>query len=130
MATGNILVVLTTDVEPDELDLPDLDDSRVRVIAPLTQLSRLQWLANDDDAEREAAVSRAESVADEVEAEIAPVVSTADDMVLAIEDALREFDADEIVIVTSPDSDASWLEEGAAWKAVVALDRPVERVVV
>jgi hypothetical protein len=130
MPTDNVLVVLTTDVEPESLDLPDLEEARVRVIAPLTQLSRLQWLANDDDDERGAAARRADRVAGEVNAETARVVSTADDVVLAIEDALGEFDADEIVIVTSPDGDASWLEEGTAWKAVVAFDVPVERVVV
>ena len=132
MPTDNVLIVLTTDVERESLDLTDLENARVRVIAPLTQLSRLQWLANDDDAERQAAARRANRVAGEVEAEAetAPVVSSADDVVLAIEDALGEFDADEIVIVTSPHGDASWLEEGAAWKAVVAFDVPVERVVV
>jgi hypothetical protein len=33
--------------------------------------------------------------------------------VKAIEDALREFTADEVLIVTRPDGDASWLEEGS-----------------
>jgi hypothetical protein len=131
MPTDNVLVVLTTDVGPEAIvDLPDLNAARVRVIAPLTQLSRLQWLANDDDAERSAAARRAGHVAGEVEAETAPVVSTADDVLLAIEDALGDFDAHEIVIVTSLDGDASGLEEGAAWKAVVAFDVPVERIVV
>jgi hypothetical protein len=34
------------------------------------------------------------------------------DPLLAAEDALREFAADELVIVTHPDEEASWLEEG------------------
>ena len=35
------------------------------------------------------------------------------DPVLAMQDALREFKADEVIIVTTPDDDAGWLEERA-----------------
>ena len=42
----------------------------------------------------------------------------------------QEFAADEILIVTSPDGDRSWLEEGASLKAVAAFGLPVSRVVV
>ncbi len=31
---------------------------------------------------------------------------------VAVQDALREFAADEVVVVTRPDEEASWLEEG------------------
>jgi hypothetical protein len=36
------------------------------------------------------------------------------DPLLAVEDALRTFDADEIVVVTRTGKGASWLEENAA----------------
>ena len=35
------------------------------------------------------------------------------DPLLAAEDALRDFAADEVVVVTRPDEEATWLEEGA-----------------
>ena len=31
-----------------------------------------------------------------------------------MEDALREFPADEVVVVTRPDEEATWLEEGSS----------------
>ena len=36
------------------------------------------------------------------------------DPLLAIQDALARFDADEIVVVTRPEEEASWLEQRAA----------------
>ena len=126
----NVLVVVTTDVEPDESSIPKLEGANVRVVAPLAQLSRLQWLANDEDGERVAAAVRADRVANKVTAEADTVASGTDDVILAIKDALQEFAADEILIVTSRDGDESWLEEGAASQAVAAFDLPVARVVV
>ena len=38
-----VLIVVTTDVEPGEGSIPKLEGANVRVVAPLTQLSRLQW---------------------------------------------------------------------------------------
>jgi hypothetical protein len=122
--------VVTTDVEPGESALPNLEGATVRVVAPLTQLSHLQWLANDEDGERVAAARRADRVASEVASDADTVASDTDDVMLAITDALYEFEADEIVIVTAPDGDESWLEEGAASIAIAAFDLPVARVVV
>ena len=126
----NVLIVVTTDVEPGESSIPKLEGANVRVVAPLTQLSRLQWLANDEDAERVAAGLRADHIANQVTADADTVASDTDDVILAIKDALQEFAADEILIVTSPDADKSWLEEGASLKAVAAFNLPVARVVV
>jgi hypothetical protein len=126
----NVLVVVTTDVGPRDLALPEFSGANVRVIAPLTQLSRLEWLTNDEQAEREAAARRADRLAEQVAPEAEREVSGSDDVALAIEDALRTFDADEIVLVTSPDADESWLEQDAESKAAVAFDRPVTRIVV
>ncbi len=105
----NVLIVVTTDVEPGESSIPKLEGANVRVVAPLTQLSRLQWLANDEDAERVAAGLRADHIANQVTADADTVASDTDDVILAIKDALQEFAADEILIVTSPDADKSWL---------------------
>ena len=35
----------------------------------------------------------------------------------AVEDALREWPADEVLVVTPPDEKATWLEEGAGEEA-------------
>jgi len=52
------------------------------------------------------------------------------DPVKAIEDALREFPAEEVLIVTRPDDDASWLEEGSGQTAQSRFGLPVTLVTV
>ena len=48
----------------------------------------------------------------------------------AIEDTLREFPADEVLIVTRPDDDASWLEQGSGETAQSRFRLPVSFVTV
>jgi hypothetical protein len=132
-----ILVVTTASVRGE--DLRDRvrahagsEDADVRVVAPAAEISRLDWLANDEQEARAAAEERAV----EARRAVAPAARTVDaevgdtDPVQAIEDALREFPADELVLVTHPDEDAAWLEEGAAEEALARLDLPVTRLVV
>lgn len=104
----------------------------VRVVAPAADVSPLQWLASDEDdaraeaaevAERSAAAVAPE--ADETEAEVGDV-----DPVQAIEDALREFPADEVIVVTREGDDAPWLEKDAGAAATERFDVPVTRLVV
>ena len=52
------------------------------------------------------------------------------DPVQAIEDALRTFPADEVLVVTRPDDDASWLEEDSAQEARERFGVPVTRLTV
>jgi len=85
----------------------------LRVVVPAVKQSRLQWLTNaDDDARQEAedtAASIDDATSDDVEAEAGD-----SDPLQAAEDALAEFEADELVVVTRPDEEATWLEEGRA----------------
>ncbi len=104
----------------------------VRVVAPAADLSVLDWLAGDEGEARAEAAEAAErtgraaaSEADAVEAEVGDT-----DPVQAIEDALRSFPADELLLVTRPDDEAPWLEEGAAEEAFARFDLPVTHVVV
>ena len=108
------------------------EDAEVRVVAPAADISRLDWLTNDEQEARAEAAGTALAaglaVAPEARSVDAEVGDT--DPVQAIEDALREFPADELVLVTHPDEDASWLEEGAAEEALARFDLPVTRLVV
>ena len=129
-----LLVVVTTDV-PDatlsELVLRRAgEDAEVRVVAPASDISRLDWLTNAEDDARGEASSLAESAADaaptaDVKAEVGD-----SDPIKAIEDALREFSADEVLVVTRPDDDASWLEEGSGETAQTRFRVPVSFVTV
>jgi hypothetical protein len=108
------------------------EDAEVRVVAPAADISRLDWLTNDEQQARaeagELALEAGMAVAPDarsVDAEVGDV-----DPVQAIEDALREFPADELVLVTHPDEDATWLEEGTAEEALARFDLPVTRLVV
>jgi hypothetical protein len=129
-----LLVVITTEIA-DNL-LRDLvrsragADAEMLVVAPASELSRLNWLTNaEDDARTEAAAlagKTAEATATEdVEARVGD-----SDPVKAIEDALRTFAADEILVVAHPDDQAGWLEEGSGAAADARFSLPVTRVTV
>ena len=123
------LVVVTADVDAGDLhELPDFAGEEVRVVAPLAQLSHAQWLANDDRQEREAAETRAYRVAGAVAPEAERTVGD-DDVLLAIEDELRSFDAEEIWLVMSTESEANWLETGVLGRSLARFGLPVVRVV-
>ena len=113
----NVLVLSSSTPPSGELrDALGEDVGEVRVVAPAVRQSRLQWLTNAEDDARAEAERTAEEVAS-VTAEGAEHVEAEagdSDPLLAVEDALRTFDADEIVVVTRTGEGASWLEAGAA----------------
>jgi hypothetical protein len=108
------------------------EEPDVRVVAPASDVSPLDWLATDEDEAREKAARRAHAVgeavaprADGVEEDVGDV-----DPVQAVEDALRTFPADELLLVTRPEEKAGWLEEGAFDDVLARFDLPVTRLVV
>lgn len=105
--------------------------AEVRVVAPAADVSRLEWLASDEDDAREHAAHAAEQTAKaaEREADVVDAGVGAPDPADAIDAALREFPANEVVVVTRPDERASWLEEGAADEAKERFGVPVRHVV-
>jgi hypothetical protein len=129
-----LLVVTTTEVA--DRALRELvrnragDDAEMLVVAPASKISRLDWLANaEDDARTEAAELAAKT------AEATPtddVVERVGDSapVKAIEDALRTFTADEVLVVAHPDDESGWLEEGAPAKAQARFNLPITVVTV
>jgi hypothetical protein len=132
--TRRVLVVATSNVDPDDASsavAKRVDEgTEIRVIAPASGLSRLDWLANAEDDERAQAAKRAERVAeaipsDSVEAEVGDP-----DPLQAIDDAVRTFDPDEVVLVTTADDDASWLEAGTDESARRRFDVPITHIVV
>jgi hypothetical protein len=100
------------------------------VVAPASDISRLDWLTNADDDARTAAAARADELAEaapvgDVEARVGDA-----DPLKAIEDALRTFPADELIVVTLGDQDAGWLEKGSGEKALDRFALPVTHLVV
>ena len=78
------------------------DVDELRVVVPAVHQSRLQWLTNADDDARERATEAAASIAEAVPSQETESSAGDSDPLLAVEDALREFPADEVVVVTRP----------------------------
>ena len=100
------------------------------VIAPASGISRLDWLTNAEDDARTDATERADELAeaaptDDVESRVGD-----SDPAQAIEDALRTFPADELIVITLPDEDADWLEKGSAETALESSSLPITHLVV
>jgi hypothetical protein len=106
------------------------EDAETLVVAPASDISRLDWLTNADDEARIHAAERADELAeaeptDDVEFRVGD-----SDALKAIEDALRTFAADELIVVTLHDEDARWLEKGSAEAALDRFALPVTDLVV
>jgi hypothetical protein len=127
----NVLVVTT--VPADDLRLRDAigDAGEVRIVAPAAKVGKLAWLANDEDDARREAVQAAERTADALAGTANVTIDrTSHDTEPAesIHDALRNFDADEIVVVTSPGDQATWLEDETVRAAMDDTGLPVRRI--
>jgi nucleotide-binding universal stress UspA family protein len=104
-------------------------DAELKIVAPAAKVSPLQWLASDEDAAREEAGQVAAESAQAVGSE-APVETEVGDSdpVQAMEDALRTFPADEVIVLTPPGDKANWLEQDAAQQARERLGVPVRHL--
>ena len=127
-----ILAVVAEPVSGDALKKAvgsGADEAEVLVVAPALE-SRHRWLLDDPDP----AIERAERVQEEtVERMGEDGVDAAGDTgeadpLLAIQDALQTFDADEIVLFTHPGDDGNWLEEGLVEDARQRFDQPVRHM--
>ena len=104
--------------------------AEVRIVAPAADVSRLRWLASDEDDARGEAAQVADDAAAAVAAEDHVEAEVGDsDPVQAIEDALRTFEADEVVVVTPSGEEANWLETDAGAEARERFGVPVRHLV-
>jgi hypothetical protein len=88
-------------------------DAETLVVAPASEISRLDWLTNAEESARSEAHSLAVNTAAAVPADDVEARVGDSDPLKAIADALRTFVADEILIVGHPDDEAGWLESGS-----------------
>jgi hypothetical protein len=105
------------------------DEAEVQVIAPASKISWLDRLTNAEDDARADATERAAAASEELPSEQTEAHGGDVDPLQAIEDALRRFPADEIVVLTAPDEDATWLEAGLGEKARERFSAPVTHLV-
>ena len=130
-----ILAVVSEPVSADALKSligeQGAQDAEVLVVAPALQSKRRFILADPDPG-----IERAEQVQEETverldEEGIDAAGDTGEsDPLLAIQDALQTFQADEIVLFTHPDGSENWLEEGLVEQAQERFEPPVRHLVV
>ena len=107
------------------------EDAEVLVVAPALNSKVRFWMSDSDPA-----IDRAEQVAKETterldEEGIDAAGDTGEsDPLLALQDALATFEADEIVLFTHPRGERNWLEEGVVDGAKERFDLPVSHIVV
>lgn len=117
----------------DEVRYRAGEGSEVLVVAPALARSRLEhWLSSDAENRRERALERLEaSVAAFSEAGLAARGHLGDaDPLQALDDALRIYDPDEVVISTHPHQRSNWLERQVVRRARARYDVPITHVVV
>ncbi len=107
------------------------DDAEVLVVAPALNSKSRFFLADPDPA-----IDRAEAVKEEtVERLVDEGIDAAgatgeEDPMLALQDALATYDADEIVLFTHASGKKNWLEEGIVEEAKQRFSAPVRHLVI
>ena len=127
-----ILTLVSEPVSADALRSAlgdDAGDAEVLVVAPALE-SKARWLLDAPDP----AIERADAVQqetvermDEEGVDAAGDTGEADPL-LAIQDALQTFDADEVVLFIHPESESNWLEDGLVADARERFDVPVRHL--
>jgi len=104
---------------------------KVLVVTPALNSPLKHWASDEDDA-RAAAQERLDaSLAELAAAGVQARGEVGDgDPLQAVEDALRTFGADEIIISTHPEGRSNWLERGVVEKARERFAVPITHVVV
>src|SRR5215208_5451656 len=115
VAGKRVLVVTTTVVDESELRKELADADQVHIVAPAAKVSRLAWL------------TAAEAVLGQASVEVDPT-SQNTDAAQDVDDALRTFQPDEVIVVTRKDEESTWLEDEALRKAVEEADVPVRHL--
>jgi hypothetical protein len=134
------LLILTTSSHVSEPVQREIDrrakgrPTRTMVVVPALAGSHFEQMAGDVDEAIAHAEEEREPAAEEAQQAGAELVTDPrigdSDPILAIEDALREFPAQEILIVTRPAEEAAWMEEDLFDRARQRFRLPIAHFVV
>jgi len=118
------------DVLKSAVGIEEAEDAEVLVIAPALNESKVRFWASDPDGSIERAGDVAVESVERMEEEGVDAVGETgeSDPLLALQDALTTFEADEIVLCTRPGGDLNWLEEGVVDEVRARFDRPVRHI--
>jgi hypothetical protein len=107
----------------------DAEEAEVMVVAPALDSRTRFWTSDNDEAIARAEQVQQESVERLGEDGVDAVGDTGEaDPLLALQDALATFPAEEILIVTRPEGDQNWAEEDLVEQAQVRFDVPVRQM--
>ncbi|MDQ3587080.1 MAG: hypothetical protein M3433_00865 [Actinomycetota bacterium] len=109
----------------------EAEQAEVLVVAPALDKSWRFWLSDPDRAIERAEAIQEETVdrMDDVGIDAAGGTGESDPL-LALQDALATYDADEIVLFTHPHGEKNWLEEGIVGEAEERFSVPVRHILV
>ena len=106
-------------------------EAEVRVVCPALNTKIKHWVSDDDDARRHAQERLDSMLAQLARAGVSAQGDIGDsDPVQAMEDALRMYQADEVIISTHPHGRSNWLERGVVERARERFELPITHVVV
>ena len=106
-----------------------VDDAEVMVVAPALDSKTRFWTSDNDEAIARAEEVKQETVERMAEDDVDAVGDTGEtDPLLALQDALATFPADEIVIFTHPAGERNWAEADLVEEAEDRFDLPVRQM--
>jgi hypothetical protein len=109
---ARVVVVSSSQIEREALSEVISADDELHVVVPAVEQSRLQWLANDDDAARDEGLAVGKSIGRAAPAEPSSVDVKPDAPSQVVLDAIAEHAPDRIVVALRDGEEASWLEDG------------------
>jgi hypothetical protein len=127
------LLVLATETIPEDdvreiVEANEDEGAEVLVLTPAVVDSPLKFWVSDIDAARVSAKATADELASEFEdagASVEGQVGDADPR-MAIEDAMRTFDPDRVLVVKHPSDDEAYREDSLTDHLIETVDVPVE----
>jgi len=130
-----VLAVVSEPLSPEvlrsALGEPEASSAEVLVVAPALTSKRRMILSDPDPAIERAEQMEEETVERLGEEGIDAAGDTGEsDPLLAIQDALQTFPADEIVLFTHAGGEQNWLEEGLVDEAQERFEPPVRHMLV
>lgn len=130
MSKRRVLVIANETIEGPRLQEAIGLGAEVRVVAPALNSRLRHWLSDEDTARRAAGerLARCLTRLDEAGIEATGRIGDADPL-LAIQDELRHFDADEILISTHPPGRSAWLARNLVDRTCERFGLPVLHVV-
>src|SRR3954451_10663383 len=136
MTNQHLLVVANETVEGNALvetvrDIALAGNAEVLVVAPALNSRLRHWMSDSDGAHHAAELRLARCLGRLREAGVSATGHVGDaDPVLAMEDAMADFPADEIVIGTHPEARSNWLALDLVGRTCAYFCLPVYHVVV